>query len=93
MGRFSFERCDGILGSSVFGRRLTWNIIFQEKYERFVTPYVSRLITISTKPGWFEGAAKVRRHAAMEAAGMNICQETPWSEELDGKELHGAAWW
>ena len=24
---------------------------------------------------------------------MNGCQETPWREELDGKELHGAAWW
>ena len=22
---------------------------------------------------------------------MNRCQGTPWSEELDGKELHGAA--
>ena len=31
-----------------------------------------------------------RRHAAMEAAGMNGYQGTPWSEELDGKELDGA---
>ena len=29
----------------------------------------------------------------MEAAGINICQETPWGEELDDKELHGAVWW
>ena len=24
---------------------------------------------------------------------MNGCQGTPWSEELDDRELHGAAWW
>ena len=24
---------------------------------------------------------------------MNGCQRTSWSEELDGKDLHGAAWW
>ena len=29
----------------------------------------------------------------MEAVGINGCQGTPWSEELDGKELHGAASW
>ena len=29
----------------------------------------------------------------MEAAGVNGCQGTPWSEEFDGEELHGAAWW
>ena len=26
----------------------------------------------------------------MEAAGINGCQGIPWSEELDGKELHRA---
>ena len=25
--------------------------------------------------------------------GINGCQGTLWSEELSGKELHGAAWW
>ena len=39
------------------------------------------------------GAANVRRHEAMGAAGKNGCQGTPWSEEFDGKELHGEAWW
>ena len=29
----------------------------------------------------------------MEAVGVNGCLGTPWSEELDGKELYGAAWW
>ena len=29
----------------------------------------------------------------MEAGEVNGCQGTPWSEELDGKELHGVAWW
>ena len=37
------------------------------------------------------GVVKVRRHAAMGAERMNECQmRTPWSEELDGEELHGA---
>ena len=26
----------------------------------------------------------------MQAGGVSKCQGTPWSEELDGKELHGA---
>ena len=34
---------------------------------------------------------KARQHAVMGAAEINGCQGTPWSEELDGKELHGAA--
>ena len=48
-------------------------------------PYVLRLIAISSKPGWFEEEFKIRRHEAMEAAGINEWQGTPWSEELDGK--------
>ena len=27
----------------------------------------------------------------MKAAGVNGCQETPWSEKLDNKELHRVA--
>ena len=56
-------------------------------------PYVLRLIAISPKPGWFEGAVKVRRYEAMETAGIDGCQGTPWGEELDGMEVHEAAWW
>ena len=68
------------------------NITFK-KDKRFIVPYVLRLIAMSPKQGWFEGAIKVRRHKAMETVRMNGCQETPWSEELDGKVLHWAAWW
>ena len=56
-------------------------------------PHVLRLIAVSPMPGWFEGAAKVRRHETVRAAVINVCQGTQKSEELDGKELHGAAWW
>ena len=56
-------------------------------------PYVLRLIAVSPMAGWFEGAAKVRRHEAVRAAVINVCQVTQRSEELEGKELHGAAWW
>ena len=94
VGRFLFERRMVSEAGEFFGRRRTWNIIFQERCKRFVTPYVLRLlITISPKPDWFKGAAKVRRHEAMGAAGMNGRQGTPWREELDGKKFHGAAWW
>ena len=55
-------------------------------------PYVLQLITISPKPGLFEGTVKVRRQEAMETAEINGCQGTSWSEELDGKVLHGAPW-
>ena len=37
------------------------------------------------------GTVKVRRHAAMGDGGTNGCQTMPWSEELGGKKLHGAA--
>ena len=87
---------DGTRGWRLFGRRRTLNIIFQERYKRFVTPYVLQPIAISSQPGWFEKAEneneneKVRRLASREAAEMNVCQGTPWSEELDSKELHKA---
>ena len=57
------------------------------------TPYVLRSIAVPPQPGWFEEtfeeAKNVRRLAAV-AAGVNECQGAPCSEELDGKELHGA---
>ena len=62
---------------------------FSREDKRFVTPYVLRLIAISLKPGWFEGAVKVGRPETMETVGINRCQGTPWSEEQDGKGLHG----
>ena len=74
-----------------FGRRMTSNIIFREGYKRSGTPNVLRSIAVSLQPGCFEEAVKVRRLAAMKAAGVNGCQGTPRSEELDVKKLHGAA--
>ena len=29
-------------------------------------------------------------YRSTRAGGVSACQETPWSEELDGKELHEA---
>ena len=55
--------------------------------------YVLRSIVVSPESGWFEGVAKVRQHAAMEAAGMRVCQGMPWSKKLNGKKFHGVAWW
>ena len=74
-----------------FGRRMIWNIIFRERYKRSVTPNVLRSIAVSLQLGCFEEAGKVRRLAVMKAAGVNGCQGTPWREELDGKEFHGAS--
>ena len=65
--------------------------IFQDRYKRFVTPYEVRLIAISPCiPRLIRGVVKVRRHEAMWTMGINGCQRTPLSNELDGKELHGA---
>ena len=36
------------------------------------------------------GTVKTRRHEAISAMGMDGYQGTPWSEELDGEELHEA---
>ena len=33
------------------------------------------------------------RCRSMKAGRMGGCQGTRWSEELDSKELHRAAWW
>ena len=41
------------------------------KDKRVVLPYALLLIAIFPKPGWFEGAVSVRRHEAMQAAGIN----------------------
>ena len=76
-------------GWSVFGKRRSRNIIFSREVQ--ANP---------TKCGWslflpevrlMRGVVKARRHMVVGAGGMNGCQGTPWSEELDGKELHGAA--
>ena len=56
-----------------------------------MTPYVLRLIAVPAEARLVRGAVKVRRYESMWAVGTNGCQGTPWSEELDGKELHGAA--
>ena len=56
---------------AVFGRRMTWNIIFQEMYKRPVTPNVLWPIVVSLQPGCFQEAGKVRQLAAMRAAGIN----------------------
>ena len=61
----------------VFGRRMTWNITFRERYKRSVTPNVLRSIAISLQPDCFGEAGKVRRLAAIKAAGVNGCQGTP----------------
>ena len=74
-----------------FGRRMTWNIIFRERYKQPVTPYVLWWIAILPDARIIRGDVKGRRHEAMSAVGINRCQGTPWSEELDSKELHGAA--
>ena len=68
-----------------FGRKITWNIIFQERYTRSVTPNVLWSIATSLQPGCFEEAGKAKRLADMEAAGVNGCRETSWSVELDIK--------
>ena len=66
-------------------------MLLSREDERFVVTYALRLIAIFPKPGWFKEAVKARRHEGMKAAGIHGYQGTPWSGELDGKGLHGAA--
>ena len=54
------------------------------------TPYVLRSIADSPPPGWFENIMPSTMARRYLSYGVNGCQETPWSEELDGKKLHGA---
>ena len=54
-----------------------------------LTPYVLRMIAVSPQVRLIR-SCQVGRHATMEAGRMNRCQGTPSSEELHGKELHGA---
>ena len=52
--------------------------------------YVWRSIAVSPQPRWFQNimlSPMARDHLSNE---VNGCQGTPWSEELDGKKLHGA---
>ena len=58
------------------------------RYKQLVRIAVDRCFSVARL---IRGTVKVRRHAAMGAGGIDGCQGTPWSEELDGKELHGAA--
>ena len=80
---------DDTEAGACFGRRISWNIIFRERHKRSVTSNVFQSIDISLQPGYFQEAGNVRRLAVMKVAGVNGCQGTPLSEELDGKELHG----
>ena len=92
VGRFSFGRRMVPEAGALFGRRKTGTSFSERGTSDSFTPHVLRSIAFPTQPGRFEEAEKVRRLAVMEAAGLNICQGTPWSEELDGKELQGAGW-
>ena len=50
--RVSFGRRMEPEAGAFSGRRITWNIIFREKYKRFVMPYVLlQLIVVSPKLG------------------------------------------
>ena len=55
--------------------------------ERTSDSYVLRLIAVSPQSQDDKWSTK---HAAMGAGGMNGRQGTPWSEELDSKDPHGA---
>ena len=60
---------------------------FQER-KLFVRFVVDRCFSAARL---IRGTIKVRRHVGVGARGMNGFQGAPWSEDLNGKELHGAA--
>ena len=53
------------------------------------TPYVLRPVAGSLQPGWFENIMPSTTARGHLSYGVNGCQGTAWSGELDGKELHG----
>ena len=57
--------------------------------KRSVRVAVDRCFPQSQADTW--SRQSLRRHAAMGAEGISVCQGTPWGEELYGKELHGVA--
>ena len=78
---------DGTRGWSVFWQIDNSDIIFRETDKRIVYA-VLRLIAVSSQSQADTWSRQVRRHVVMGAGGMNGCQGTPWSKELDGKEIH-----
>ena len=87
MGRFLIGRRMVPEAGAFFDKFMTRKSSSGKGTSKSFTPYVLRSIAVSPQPRWFE------KLATMEVAGVNGCQGTPWSEKLDGKELHGAAWW
>ena len=81
---------DSTQGWSVFDRRRIWDIIFQEGYKRFVMSYVINITVDYYFPEARLGREKTAR-GYRSGEDKYICQGTPWDDELDGKELHGAA--
>ena len=66
---------DGTQGWSVFcGRRMVWNIIFRERYKRFVTPYILRLIVAPSR-----SQADTRSRQSPTARGYVSCGHTRMS--------------
>ena len=91
-GRFFVWAPDGTRGCSVF-----WQMDYSETSScrrgtvEPLTPYALRSITVFPQPGWFENVIPSTMARDYLSNGMDGCQGAPWSEELDGKELHGAA--
>ena len=51
-------------------------------------PYCGRLLFLRSQAG-LKMSCRQRRYEVVWALRVNECQGTPWSEELDRKELHG----
>ena len=58
------------------------------RYRQLIRIAVDRCYSVARL---IRGTVNVRRHEAIRAMRMEGCRGAPWSEELDGKELHGGA--
>ena len=75
----------------IFGGWMTWeSSTYRSGTGELFTPCVLRSITVSPQPSCFENIMASTMARSRSSTGVNGCQGTPWSEELDGKELHGA---
>ena len=78
VGGFSFgRRMVPEAGAFLFDRRMTWNIIFRERYKQFVTPYVLRLISFTPRSQVDTGCRQSPTARGCVSCGVKRMAENP----------------
>ena len=72
----------------LFGRKMTWNIIFHERYKRPVTPYVLRLIVVSPQSQADTGSGQSPMTRGYVSCGDKRMSANAMERGACGKELN-----